>query len=437
MDGELRYAPHGDAHLAYRTWGQGPALLWLPSQFIPVMSMDDEPAYERFLLRLAGFGTVIAFDRLGIGLSDPMPPGERPTAAEWAAQCLSVLDAAEVERAFLVAHAGGGMPAVILAVRHAERVAGLISALAVSDYGIEDIDGEVLERVRSSARPGADSEVDFLAVLAPSRADDEGFRRWWNSAGQRGASPAVAQLLLEMQGRENVNDLVPEITVPTLALYRPDYATTWLSGNPRFAATVPGAHVVEVAGIDALPWLPDSDAVIAEIEDFVTGARRAITGSRALLAVMFTDVVGSTETAARLGDDRWRDLLETHDRVMRRHIERHGGTEIDTAGDGFLSTFATPSQAVQCAARLHLAMAEVGLQLRVGIHCGEVEVRGHNIAGMTVHLAARVQAKAEAATTFVTGTVRDAMVGSRLTFTDQGTHTLKGVPGEWPLYAVS
>ncbi|MDQ1373788.1 MAG: hypothetical protein QOJ09_1126, partial [Actinomycetota bacterium] len=347
MDGDLRYAAHGDTHLAYRTWGQGPALLWLPSQFIPVMSMDDEPAYERFLLRLAAFGTVIAFDRLGIGLSDPMPPGERPTAAEWAAQCLSVLDAAEVERAYLLAHAGGGMPAVILAARHAERVAGLVSALAVSDYGVGALDADALEQVRRSAVPGTDSKVDFIAVLAPSRADDEGFRRWMAQAGQRGASPAVAQLLLEMQGSENVNDLVPEVAVPTLAIYRPDYQSHWLSGNPRFAEKIPGARVVEVAGIDALPWLPDSDAVVAEIEDFVTGARRALTGSRDLLAVMFTDVVGSTDTAARIGDDRWRDLLETHDRIMRRHLERHGGTEIDTAGDGFLTTFATPSQAVQ------------------------------------------------------------------------------------------
>jgi class 3 adenylate cyclase len=152
---------------------------------------------------------------------------------------------------------------------------------------------------------------------------------------------------------------------------------------------------------------------------------------------MFTDVVGSTDTAARLGDDRWRDLLETHDRIMRRHLERHGGTEIDTAGDGFLATFATPSQAVQCASRLHLAMAETGLQLRVGIHCGEVEVRGHNIAGMTVHIAARVQSQADAATTLVTSTVREAMVGSGLTFTDRGAHPLKGVPGEWQVYAVS
>ncbi|MEY2477202.1 MAG: hypothetical protein QOG87_2517 [Actinomycetota bacterium] len=437
MDGDLRYAAHNDTHLAYRTWGQGPALLWLPSEFIPVMSMDDEPAYERFLLRLAAFGTVIAFDRLGIGLSDPMPSGERPTAADWAAQCLSVLDAAGVERAYLVAHGGGGMPAVILAARHPARVAGLVSAMAVSDYGLGALDRATLEAVRGSAVPGAESEVDFLAVLAPSRADDEGFRRWWNHAGQRGASPAVAQLLLETQGSENVSDLVPEVTVPTLALYRPDFPSHWLSGNPQFAATIPGARVVEVAGIDALPWLPDSDTVVAEIEDFVTGARRAITGSRALLAVMFTDVVGSTDTAARLGDDHWRDLLEVHDRAMRRHLERHGGTEIDTAGDGFLSTFPTPSQAVQCAARLHRAMAEAGLQLRVGIHCGEVEVRGHNIAGMTVHIAARVQSKADAATTLVTSTVRDAMVGSGLAFTDRGAHELKGVPGEWQVYAVN
>jgi pimeloyl-ACP methyl ester carboxylesterase len=332
MDGELRYATHGDGHLAYRTWGTGPALLWLPSEFIPVMSMDDEPAYERFLQRLASFATLIAFDRRGIGLSDPMAPGARPTAEEWAAQALSVLDAIGVDRAHLLAHAGGGMAAVMLAARYPERVAGIISALAVMNYGAAGGEDGMLERVLGSATPGAVDRVDFLAVLAPSRADDEGFRRWWNHAGQRGASPGVAQLLLETIVTEDVTHLLPALAVPTLVLHRPDYPVQILSGDFLSASAIPGARVVDVAGIDALPWLPDSDAIVAEVEDFVTGARRAVTGTRALLTVMFTDVVGSTETAARLGDDRWRDLLETHDRIMRRHLERHGGTEIDKIG---------------------------------------------------------------------------------------------------------
>lgn len=437
MDGDLRYAPYNGAHVAYRTWGEGPALLWLPSEFIPVMSMDDEPAYERFLAGLASFGTLIAFDRLGVGLSDPMPTHEKPTTADWAAQSLAVLDHAGVERAYLVAHGGGGIVSVLLAARHSERVAGLISALAMCELRAAiDAEQETLENILDSARPGADGGYDFLAALAPSRANDEGFRRWWNNAGQRGASPAVAQLLLEYQGTESSAHLLCEVTVPTLVIARPDYE--WSPGaDMRFAAVVPGARVVDVAGIDALPWLPDSEAIVAEIEDFVTGMRSAATGgSRALLTVMFTDVVGSTDTAARLGDNHWRDLLEVHDRIMRKQLERHGGTEIDTAGDGFLSTFPTPSQAVQCAIRLHRAMADAGLQLRVGIHCGEVEVRGHNIAGLTVHIAARVQSKAEPATTFVTSTAREAMAGSGLSFEDRGAHPLKGVPGDWQLFSV-
>jgi class 3 adenylate cyclase len=436
MDGELRYASHGDTHVAYRTWGTGPPVVWLPSQFIPVMSMDEEPAYERFLLRLASFATVIAFDRLGIGLSDPIPPDQPPTVEEWAEQCVSVLAAAGFDRAHLLAHGGGGMPAVVMAVHHPDRVAGLIFAMAVVTYSGVANNRETLARIIESAMPGGVDSVDFLTLLAPSRTDDDAFRRWWNNAGQRGASPAVAQRLLEMQGRDDVTHLVDAVTAPALVLHRPAYDPGPLGGDPAFAATMPGARVVEVDGVDALPWLPDSDAIVAEVEDFVTGARSAVTGTRALLTVMFTDVVGSTDAAARLGDDHWRDLLEVHDRIMRHHLGRHGGTEIDTAGDGFLSTFATPTQAVQCATRLHRAMAGAGLQLRVGVHCGEVELRGENIAGLTVHIAARVQARAEAATTFVTSTVREAMAGSGVTFEDRGAHVLKGVPGEWRVFVV-
>ena len=202
---------------------------------------------------------------------------------------------------------------------------------------------------------------------------------------------------------------------------------------------IPAATVVDVGGIDLLPWLPDSEAVVAEIEDFLTGERGHTPVRRSLLTIMFTDVVGSTASAVRLGDERWRELLEGHDRVLREELARHDGHEVDTAGDGFLSTFATPSQAVRCATRLHRAMAEIGLQLRVGIHCGEVEVRasGSAIAGVAVHIAARTQAKAHPGETLVTSTARDAMTGADVAFVDRGRHVLKGVTGRWALSAVA
>jgi class 3 adenylate cyclase len=439
--GDVRYAKHGDSHLAYRVWGEGPPVVWLPSQFIPILAMDEEPAYERFLSRLASFSTLIAFDRLGIGSSDPIHPDRPPSIGEWVTELLSVLDAAAVDRAYLVAHLGGGMTAVRAAAEHPDRVSGIVMALAVGNFGAIARDPDMLARVISSAQPEytskQETEVNFLSEMAPSRVDDPRFRSWWDAAGRRGASPAVARTYLEVHARSDVSPFVGQVTAPTLVITRPDHRPIYVQGDHRFGLAIPGARHVEVPGIDALPWLPDSEAIVAEVEDFVTGARRPAEATRTLLTVMFTDVVGSTERAARMGDDGWRDLLETHDRVMRQELARHDGREVDTAGDGFLTTFATPTQAVKCAARLHRAMAEIGLQLRVGIHCGEVEIRGQNIAGIAVHIAARVQSKAEPAQTFVTSTVKEVMAGSGLAFETRGMHVLKGVPDEWSLFAVT
>jgi class 3 adenylate cyclase len=429
--GEISYASHGDGHLAYRTWGDGPPLLYVPSQFVAISDMDDEPAYERFLLGLAAFATVIAFDRRGIGLSDPMV--DPPTLEGWAEQIASVLDACGFDSAYLLAAAFGALPATIFAVERATRVRGLI--LAMANAGVPDVDlGVDAERMRASATPGADNAVDMLALLNPSRVDDTRFREWWDRAGRRGASPSVARALLELQAARDVTSLEPALAVPTLVIGRPAHAFGAL--RPWFGEGVPGARVAEVGGVDWMPWLPDSEAVVAEIEEFITGGRGARVGTRALLAVMFTDVVGSTDAAARLGDAEWRDVLETHDRVLRRELARHAGREIDSAGDGFLSTFATPSEAARCATRLHRAMQEIGIQLRVGIHCGEVEVRQDNIAGIAVHLAARVQAKAAPGETLLTSTAREAMVGAEVAMASRGLHELKGIPDRWELFAI-
>ena len=428
--GEIRYAAHEDAHLAYRTWGDGPPILYIPSQFIPIAAMDEEPSYERFLSGLAAFSTVVAFDRRGIGLSDPMRTD--PTVEDWAAQCISVLDAAGFDDAFVLAHAWGGLAGVMMAVRTPTRVRGLVLAMAagraITPLGVAPDD--VINAARPSVTAGA---VDFFALLAPSRVDDAAFRQWWDAAGPRGASPSVAQRLLHLQLTADVTSMTQEVGVPTLVVDRP--AARFRTLDHAFGADIDGATVVEVDGIDVLLWLPDSEAVVAEVEDFVTGSRRPGPVHRQMLTVMFTDVVGSTDAAARMGDRRWRDLLESHDRLMRSELSRHGGREIDTAGDGFLVTFPMPSDAVRCARRLHEAVARVDLQLRVGIHCGEVEVRGENIAGIAVHLAARVQARSEPGETLVTSTVREAMIGSGVHFEPRGGHELKGVPGSWQLFA--
>jgi class 3 adenylate cyclase len=431
-DAEVRYAVHAGGHLAYSVFGDGPPLLWAPSQFVPISAMHEEPAYERFLDGLAGFATVIVFDRRGIGLSDPQP-GE-PTVDDWAAQLESVMLAAGHDSCFVVAHGWGGLAGVTLAAARPERVRGLVLAVAAGSKGGAPSDS--VEAVVASASPSAPaSGVDFLSILAPSRVDDPAFRRWWDSAGRRGASPAVAQRMLTLHWSSDVVHLLPDVHVPTLVIHRPGVHVMSGAGG-RFGAEIEGARVVEVPGVDTLPWLGDSDAVVAEIEDFVTGARNAPRARRRLLTVMFTDVVGSTTAAAELGDDRWRDVLETHDRLLRAEAARHQGTEIDTAGDGFLLTFETPSAAVRCAQRVHRVLDEIGIRLRVGIHCGEVELRERNIAGIAVHLAARVQAAATPGETWVTSTVREAMAGSPVRFEARGPHRLKGVPDDWYLFAV-
>jgi class 3 adenylate cyclase len=294
--------------------------------------------------------------------------------------------------------------------------------------------GVAADDVINAARPAVSAgAVDFFALLAPSRADDAAFRQWWDAAGPRGASPSVAQQLLHLQLTADVTPMTKEVQVPTLVVDRPGARFRML--EEAFGADIEGARVAEVGGIDVLLWLPDSEAVVAEVEDFVTGERRAAPVHRQMLTVVFTDVVGSTDAAARLGDRRWRDLLESHDRLVRSELARHGGREIDTAGDGFLATFPMPSDAVRCARRLHETVVDLGLRLRIGIHCGEVEVRGENIAGIAVHLAARVQARSEPGETLVTSTVLESMIGSGVRFEGRGTHELKGVPGSWALFA--
>jgi class 3 adenylate cyclase len=402
------------------------------SQFIPIAAIDEEPAYERFVARLATFATVIVFDRRGVGLSDPMR--DDPTVDDWAAQLESVLDAAELHSSYVLAHGWGGLAAVTLAAISPERVRGLVLAMAAGVRGSPVT--IAVDDVVATARPsGPATSVDLLRLLSPTRADDVAFRKWWDSAGRRGASPAVAQQLLAMQVSSDVSGLLPIVHVPTLVIDRPQ-ARKSLPGFAPFGADIDGVRLVEVDGIDVLIWLPDSDAVVAEIEDFVTGERHPAPLRRQLLTVMFTDVVGSTTAAVRLLDDRWRDVLDTHDRLMRAELARDGGTEIDTAGDGFLSTFTTPSAAARCAQRLHRTMADIGVQLRIGIHCGEIERRTNSIAGIAVHIGARVQARAAPGETWVTSTVREVMTGSAFTFAERGAHELKGVRGRWHLYAL-
>jgi class 3 adenylate cyclase len=275
-----------------------------------------------------------------------------------------------------------------------------------------------------------------IDIWAPSLADDEAAKAWLGRYRRSAVTPGgLAQMFL-LSLEIDVRAVLPTIAVPTLVLHRRGDRVVNRRAGEWMAAQIPGARYVELAGNDHFPWVGDSAAVIAEIEEFLTGQRHVEEPDRVLATVLFTDIVGSTERATELGDREWRKKLDEHDVVVRRLLDRHRGREVKTTGDGFLATFDGPARGIRCALELQAALAPLGIEVRAGLHTGEVEVRGEDVGGIAVHIAARVQAAAEPGEVLVSRTVSDLVVGSGIGFVDRGTHALKGVTGEWQLFAV-
>jgi class 3 adenylate cyclase len=277
---------------------------------------------------------------------------------------------------------------------------------------------------------------DVLRTIAPSVADDETFRRWWDVAGNRAQSPSEARAILEVLAETDLRDALSHIGVPTLVMHREGAVMIPVEHGRYIAEHITGSRYVELPGADTLHWTGNAAPILDEIEEFVTGARGFDT-ERVLTTIVFTDIVGSTQRAAELGDLRWHDLLDNHDRIVRRELKRYQGREVNTAGDGFVATFISPSVALDCAEAIVDAVRPLGIEIRAGIHAGEVEVRGADIAGMAVHIGARVGALAGPSEVLVSSTVRDIVTGSRRLFSERGEHELKGVPGRWRVYAVA
>jgi class 3 adenylate cyclase len=277
--------------------------------------------------------------------------------------------------------------------------------------------------------------VDDLAMMAPSVARDVEFRSWWKHAGQRGANPASARAVNLLGARADVRAVLPMIKTPTLVLQRVDNAFVRIGHARYLAENIAGAKLIELAGRDYLPFVGDTDAVIGEVEEFLTGARGTPSADRVLATILFTDIVDSTTRAADTGDRRWRELLDNHDRMAERQVRRFGGRQVKTTGDGILATFGGPAHGIQCGFALCEGARQLGLEVRVGLHTGEVERRGDDVAGMGVHIAARVQARAQPGEVWVSRTVSDLVTGSAIVFSDRGEHELKGVPGAWQLFA--
>jgi pimeloyl-ACP methyl ester carboxylesterase len=443
MAPETRYAKNGDVNIAYQVVGEGPLDLVLVHGWVQSFDAgwEIEPI-RRFYERLASFSRLILFDKRGIGLSDRVPVDDLPTLETRMDDMRAVLDEAGVERAAVLGHSEGGAMCALFAATSPERTRALVMVGSAArtrwapDYPLGATD-EVLEDLERSILEGWGSDVirSLLQQLGPSIADDEELVQAHTRAALRAASPAAAAALTRMSAMIDIRHLLAAIHVPTLVLHRADEA---LAGASRYVGErIPGARLVELPGSDHMPWLGDQDAVLDEIEEFLTGTRPHPALDRVLATVLFTDIVGSTELLADLGDRRWRALLDQHNAVVRRELGRFRGRELNTAGDGFLATFDGPARAVACAVSIRDAGRALGLQIRFGLHTGELELAGAEVRGIAVHTGARVAAKAGPGEVLASSTVRDLVAGSGLEFEDRGSHELKGVPGEWHLYAVS
>lgn len=441
-----RYAKCGDIDIAFQVLGEGPTdLLVLPGPFVPIDSIDDEPSLYRFHRRLASFARVIRFDLRGVGLSSRSPSSDMLGPKFWAEDAVAVLDAVGCERATVFAPNFHAMTGLALAADYPERVASLIvingspRALRAPDYPI-GADPELLHPYLTVAleHDAVEQGFDVLRIIAPSVAGDDVFRAWWDLAGNRAGPPSMARAVARALSEADVRDALPRITAPTLVLHRAGAVFIPAEQGRYIAEHIAGSDFIELPGADVLYWVGDAAPMFDEIEEFVTGVRGGAEAERVLTTIVFTDIVGSTRRAAELGDNRWRDLLDNHDHLVRHEIARFGGHEVNTAGDGFVATFISPSAAIACADAIVDAVAVLGIEVRVGIHAGEVEVRGTargtDIAGLAVHIAARVSALAGASEVLVSSTVRDIVTGSRRSFSAHGEHDLKGVPEPWRLY---
>lgn len=438
--GEIRYARSGDAAIAYRAFGEGPRDLLVIGGFVGHLEILFElPAARRFSDRLASFARVITFDKRGMGLSDR--DAGAYTIENVTRDAIAVLDAAESERATLLGISEGGPAATMIAATHLSRVASLVlyGTYARLSRAGDYPQGLPTEQLHGTWAWMAEhwGDPSDLRIWAPSLADDPETREWWARMLRSGASPGVIETLGQMYERLDVRPLLGSIRVPTLVVYRADDRVTPPALPETLAVGIPDARAVELAGEDHLWFAGDQDALLDEIEEFMTGRPAAVDPDRILATVLFTDLVDSTARAAELGDSRWRALLERFERASRRVLERYRGRLVKTTGDGLLATFDGPARAIRSARSMVEEARGLGVMIRAGVHTGEIEVRGDDVAGIAVHIASRVEALAEPGQVATTGTVADLVVGSGLEFHDVGPRALKGVPGEWRINIVT
>jgi pimeloyl-ACP methyl ester carboxylesterase len=436
-----RYARSGDYSIAYQVVGDAPLDLVLVPGFVSHVEYAwEDPDFARFLERLTSFSRLILFDKRGTGLSDRVPVNKLPTLEERMDDVRAVMDAAGSERAGLFGISEGGPMSILFATTYPERVGALAlyGSYAKRVWGPDYPWAPGVEELRNSLDAvqrdwGGPTQVE---IWAPSMANDDRFKRWWGQYLRLGASPAAARAVLEMNLEIDVRDILPAVHVPTLVLHRTGDRRIDIGGSRYLAERIAHARFIELPGVDHLAWVGDYDAILNEVEEFLTGVRHTAEPTRVLATVLFTDMVESTSRAVQLGDARWRALISDHDRLLRGELARFRGREIDRRGDGFLAIFDGPARAIRCAFSIVERAHELGIQIRAGLHTGELDLTESGIAGIAVHIGARVMSLAGPDEVLVSSTVRDLVAGSGLTFTDRGTHELKGVPGSWRILSV-
>jgi pimeloyl-ACP methyl ester carboxylesterase len=437
---ETRYAKSGDVHIAYQVFGDGPFdLVFIPGWISHLDMLWENPLSSWFFKRLASFCRVISFDKRGTGMSDR--DALAPALEVRMDDVRAVMDAVGSERAALYGLSEGGPLAILFAATYPERVSALVLNATVAcasekpDYPAGAHMRAVLDRFCEIIDTGW-GQGRTLEAFAPSHASSENARREWGRVERAVISPGAARAYMRILSEIDVRPVCPAVRVPTLVIHRTGDATVSVEGARWLAQNLRGARYVELPGDDHIPWLGDATTVLDEVQEFLTGTRGDAEMDRVLATVLFTDIVGSTERAAQVGDHRWREELDRHDAVVRQELERFRGRLVKSTGDGSLGTFDGPARAIRAACAARDGLRGLGVQIRAGLHTGEIELRNEDVGGIAVHISARVAAAAGPAEVLVSSTVKDLVAGSGLRFTDRGAHTLQGVPGEWRLFAV-
>ncbi len=438
---ETKYARSGDVHVAYQVFGSGSIdLVYVPGFVSHLELAWEEPAVAHSRQRLATFARVITFDKRGTGMSDRVPDQALPGLEQRMDDVRAVMDAAGVQRSALFGVSEGGAMSLLFAATYPERTSALVlyggfpRRLRAPDYPwgptIEEREKWYQEIEKNWGRDREDLKVD------PQLTNDLSMRLVTARYERLCASPGAALALAKMNSQIDVRHVLPAIHIPTLLLHHVDDYDVDSGASRYMAQHIPGAKLIELPGSAHILVGPEGDKVLDHVEEFLTGGRPAPQLDRVLATVMFTDIVGSTEKAVELGDRRWSQLLERHHELVRKELSNFRGREIDTAGDGFLATFDGPARAIRCACEIRDGVRQLGIEIRAGLHTGECELVGDNVGGIAVHIGARILSEAGPGEVLASNTVKDLVAGSGIQFEGRGMHALKGVPGEWSLYAV-